>query len=494
MVKSSIRLDPLKGSERTTMNALSTKVLAAIRSHGMIQPGDRVVAGVSGGPDSVCLLRILHGLAEELQIGELCAVHVNHGLRDIDSDADEIFVRDLAEELGIPFESARRDVAGLAEEKGLSMESAGRLVRYEVFEECRQRRGAQRIAVAHNRNDQAETILMRILRGTGVRGLRGMEPIRKDRVLIRPLLEADREEIEACCAEHGWAFRTDRTNLEPVYTRNRIRLDLIPKIEEEYNPKLRDALIRLGRQAAEADGVLDEAADRFLDSALPDGTVRWSKEERMLIADGFDTLPPAVAKRVFLRCWERLSFGRDFTSAVLEKMYDTALDPGPAEADGTLGRYILKAYGKVWFLRRTAEKQPVGRALEIPASELEAQRIVILPADGTDIVLKIMDRQDMKESPAAPCGGVCAMLDWDKLKASGVPVFRNRRAGDRFRPIGMQGSKKLQDYMVDRKIPRHLRDSLLLLAAGDRILLAGRETGAECAVSEETEYILLVKY
>lgn len=481
----------MRDRKGTAMHALSTKVLNTIRSHGMIEPGGRIIAGVSGGPDSVCLLRILHGLAGELQYGELCAAHVNHGLRGAESDGDEQFVRELAEELGIPFESMRCDVAGLAAAEGMGTESAARQARYEALEQCRQRRGAQWIAVAHNRNDQAETILMRILRGTGIHGLRGMEYNTRGGILIRPLLDADRQEIEACCKEQGWAYRTDGTNAQTIYTRNRVRLDLLPKLEAEYNPKMQEALLRLGRQAAETDAALDAAAERYISGAADgSGGARWSESAYSLSMDGFAALPPAVGKRVLQRCLDRQAPGTDLSAVMLEQMYQTALGPEPAEADAGRGRYVRRMYGSLWFLRRPSENRSEEQPAFVPVQALEETGLQILQFGGRDIVLKIIN---VNRGGTGDARGL-AIMDWDKIRETDFPVFRHRRPGDRIRPLGMRGSKKLQDFLVDRKIPRHQRDTLLLLAAGQRILLAGSEPAADCAVTKETERILVINY
>ncbi|MBR2001780.1 MAG: tRNA lysidine(34) synthetase TilS, partial [Firmicutes bacterium] len=254
---------------------LLQRVKNIIDDHGLLEQGDGVIVGCSGGPDSMCLLHLLMELQEEMDL-TLRVVHLEHGFRGEASEEDARYVQQYCCDHGIDCVVHREQVRERARRSGISDEAAGREARYELFFAERNRleqdicaaetshREATtprvKIAVAHNKNDQAETILMRILRGTGLEGLCGMELARKDGI-IRPLLTTDRREIEAYCEEHELLPRQDHTNQETDYTRNRIRLELIPYLEEHFNENVEDALCRLGNIASESIEVLHHSAE-----------------------------------------------------------------------------------------------------------------------------------------------------------------------------------------------------------------------------------------
>ena len=479
------------------LTPLAREVAEKIRVYEMIAPGDRVVVGLSGGPDSLCLISLLAELREILGIRSLHAVHVNHGLRGEESDADQAYAEHIAEMAGASFDTVFCDIRRLAKEQRLGEEEAGRKLRYETFEQYRQRYGAQRIAVAHNRNDQAETVLMRLLRGTGVRGLSGISRIRDDGIVIRPLLDTSREEIEAYCRARGLSPRTDRTNLQPVYTRNRLRLELIPQLERDYNPRLQEALIRLADQAAEADEFIRENALAYLrGNDRPGGTPRWKPEEASLEPDGFENLHKAVADRVILEILEATGAAANVTADLFHRVRQLILTGAePAETDLTGNAYVRKMYGKLWFLRRDKyDTRKLEAPVPLPLARLEKEGMAELELGAVRLRLSLhRSVSGNSANRRAGRGTGRASLDLDRIVAEGLPVFRNRRPGDRFRPIGMKGRKKLQDYFTDRKIPRQERDAVLLLARGHDIFLAGREVGADGAVTAETRRILMIE-
>ncbi len=510
------------------LSSLAAAVAETIRKYEMIRPGDRVVVGLSGGPDSVCLISLLSELQPVLGIRSLHAVHVNHGLRGSESEADQVRAQEIAEKAGATFDPVRCDVRKTAAEQGAGEEETGRRIRYAAFERFRRHYDAQRIAVAHNRNDQAETVLMRILRGTGIRGLSGMDRIRADGILIRPLLDIRREAIEDYCREQDLAPRTDRTNLQPVYTRNRIRLDLIPLLEKEYNPKLQEALFRLADQAGEMDEFVRSAAAAYLDGGSGAGREkRWRAEDRSLEPEGFGELSPAAAGRTVLEILDRIGASHNITADSISRIERVILsEKEPAEADIADGFYVRKAYGRVFFLRRNQfEEETIGKAVPLPLALLEKEAAAAVRLGGREVFLSVEEgpaaeagdekkrgegQQPEKAGGRAPSdrkntsvpaeyGGrkgkrTRAVLDLDRILTGGLPVFRNRRPGDRFRPIGMKGRKKLQDYFTDRKIPRQNRDSVILLAEGNEIFLAGGEVSGQCAVTEKTRRILVIEY
>jgi tRNA(Ile)-lysidine synthase len=293
------------------MTKAEESVKKTIETRGLIPKGSAVILGLSAGPDSLCLLHILLGLKEKLGF-ELRALHVNHMLRGADADADESFARSFCEEQGIPLRVVKKDVMAMAKEQGLSTEDAGRRVRYEAFfryaEELRKDGRPALIALAHNRNDQAETVLFRILRGTGTDGLSGIASKRTDESgysVIRPLLNVSRREIEAYIEAKDLEPRRDLTNDEAVYTRNKIRLELIPFIEERFNPNVTETLSRLADVAREDKEYLHDQARRAYEEACTgEGRLDLRKLEAMM---------PALRSRVYMAALKDKGLTEDVT-------------------------------------------------------------------------------------------------------------------------------------------------------------------------------------
>ncbi|MEW8956858.1 tRNA lysidine(34) synthetase TilS, partial [Clostridium sp.] len=218
------------------------KVRDFVKENNMISKNDKVLVALSGGPDSICLIHILNELKDELGI-EILAAHLNHCLRGEDANKDEEYVREFCKSLNIQCYVKRVDINRYAKERALSSEMAGREARYEFFNDLKEEFNINKIAVAHNLNDQAETVLMRLMRGTGIEGLIGIRPVR-DNIYIRPILSLNRHEIEAYCEDNKLLPRIDKTNLETIYSRNKVRLELIPYIEKNFNEDIINTLNR----------------------------------------------------------------------------------------------------------------------------------------------------------------------------------------------------------------------------------------------------------
>lgn len=238
------------------------KVLSTINKHNLIESGDKIVIGISGGPDSVCLLHILSRLKDKLDI-ELYAAHLNHQIRGIEAQKDALYVSDICDKMGITYFLKSIDVPKYCEDNNLSIEEGARKLRYEMFDEIKQKTKSNKIAVGHNLNDQAETVLMRIMRGTGLQGLRGIEYARENGV-IRPLLDIERKDIEEYCEVHNLNPRIDESNLENIYTRNKIRLELIPYMKDNFNTNLIESIVRMSNNLrSDSDYIESEAKSKF---------------------------------------------------------------------------------------------------------------------------------------------------------------------------------------------------------------------------------------
>ncbi|MDO4553497.1 MAG: tRNA lysidine(34) synthetase TilS, partial [Bacillota bacterium] len=475
------------------MKTVEDKVRRVMEAYGLAEQGGHIVAGVSGGPDSLCLFHVLHHLAPGWGMS-LSAVHVNHGIRGEAADRDQAFTESFCKELGRPCRGLAFNVPALAAEWRLGEEEAGRQLRYRVFEEERRRfleedpRRPVCVAVAQNLEDQAETVLMRILRGTGTDGLAGMEYIR-DGWIVRPLLDVSRQEIEDYCREKGLAPCRDRTNEEVLYTRNRIRLELIPYLQENYNPNIVQALARLAAIAAQ---------DKDCLYALARGVERERTEQGSAASlAALKELHPALRKRALLDAFRELGLIQDVAAVHLEEAEALIMEDREGELDFP-GRYRLRRRGeKVFFL--TPESREAEKAGDVPVSfayPVPGRGTLELPEAGRSLTVCALEAEEWRRGLAA--GGKAdknqVALDLSALeKQLGPPlVCRNRRPGDWIRPRGMEGSKKLQDLFVDKKVPRELRDRLPLLCRGAEVLWVPGCCAGGVGPGPETEKVLLL--
>ena len=290
-------------NENNMKTELKLKVKKLIEREKLIERGEKVVLGLSGGPDSICLLDILCSLKDELGF-ELSALHVNHMIRGAEADADEKFLKEYCEKIGVEFKSVKLNVPEISQNLGKTEEETGRDLRIEELK----KQGADKIALAHNKNDQAETVLMRILRGTGTAGLSAMS-LKRDDGIIRPLLETDRAEIEDYVTEHKLPARIDKTNFETDYTRNKIRLDLLPKLKE-YNPNVIDALYRLSESAKEDNKVLDALAKDYIEQ----------NGDKAYNIKALAQLPDSIFSRVIVLIMEKEGLEEDIGAAHIKAL------------------------------------------------------------------------------------------------------------------------------------------------------------------------------
>ena len=278
---------------------MEEQVLKTINKYNLIQSGDKIVLAVSGGPDSIFMLDILKNLKEKLKF-EIIVAHVNHKIRE-EADSDEEYVKNYCEKNGIECYIKRIDVIKYANNKKIGTEEAGRKVRYDFFEELLTKTKSNKIAVAHNKNDKVETIIMNLLRGTGTLGLKGIEPIR-DNKYIRPIIEIERDSIEKYCEENHLNPRIDKTNFENTYTRNKIRNIVIPYIQKEFNPNIIEGISRLSEIATEEDSFLNAITIEKYNSML----LETGEDEIILNLKLFNKQDNVIKKRIILYTISRL--------------------------------------------------------------------------------------------------------------------------------------------------------------------------------------------
>lgn len=467
------------------------KLLHFCEKEQLIRKGDRIVAGVSGGADSVCLLQFLYEIREEWEL-TLYVLHVHHGIRGEEADRDAAFVKDMADRLGLPYSLVKKDVPALAAAGGLSLEEAGRKARYEAFEEYRAGVGADAVAVAHHMDDQAETVLFHLFRGTGARGLGGI-PARRGNI-IRPLLPVSRQEIEAFLNGRGLSYAVDRTNLVPAYTRNKIRLRLLPDVKQEINGQA----VRHIAEAADKIRQWSRYIEWQGETALARMTVRRDGNICLSVEE-FLQEDPAIRDEVLRRIFAEFIPG---SRNVGQSHYAQAREL----AAGASGRQVhfpgnlmaVREYGVIRFGRITEKESGTdagdahgdGRGERLPlACPVPSAHIVDRNGERFRFSLSLANRSDLPGK--FPEKDYTKWLDYDKIK-DGL-VLRHPMDGDYFILNKNGDRKKLNRYYMDRKIPSMQRAGQLVLAAGKHVVWALPDRiSAACKISELTTMVLVV--
>lgn len=454
------------------------KVINTIYENNMFIKGDKVIVAVSGGPDSMCLLNILYRLKDELGIS-LAVAHVNHGLRGEEADEDEAYVKKFCDSIKVEYYSIKIDIYKISKEKGISCESAGRESRYEFFEDVRKKINAQKIALAHNANDQAETVLMRIIRGTGLDGLIGIKPVR-DGKFVRPLINSTRDEIEEYCRVNDISCRIDKTNFENIYTRNKIRLELLPYIKENFNKDIIGTLIRLSN--------IIEKDNEFIEQVSEEKYKKYceNNSEKVIIYSRAFREPEAIVTRIIRRAYNDLK-GNLYD---LEKIH--IYDIINIQKNSTGKKIMLKGgieasnnYGDIQIYKFKAQD----------STNIKKQYNLELGTnEALEFSLKVSLRKiDKEEKVSLKNNNLIKFFDYDKIKNN--ILLRYRREGDRFNPFGMKGSKKLKDIFIDMKIPKEERDKIPLVCFGDEIAwIVGYKVSDRFKVDKETKNILEIKF
>jgi tRNA(Ile)-lysidine synthase len=414
----------------------------------MLSFGERVVVAVSGGPDSVCLLYLLLQISQELNL-QLFVAHLNHMLRE-EAIQEEEFVRELAERYSLPFHSERIEVAHLVQ-KGETLEEGARRIRYDFLRRASERFSANKIALGHNADDLVETVLLNLIRGTGIRGMRGIPPVRKEGSIafIRPLINIWREEITDYLREKNIPYMIDRSNLSLQFTRNRIRHQVIPLLEE-INPKVKLAIHRLAEIASEINSFIEDEVKKGKERIVE------GKSESSLYINlpALFSFHPALQKEILRSILaEFLSYeiGREEMERILEV--------GRSEGAITLpGRIEVRRVGDLLKFRKGRES-PI--SYEIP---IKVPGSTPIPQAKIRIEVEIIEGKHLVRD--ASCREVT--LDMDGIK--GRLIARNWRRGDRFIPLGMRNEKKLQDIFVDKKIPREERRRIPIICDEEGIV------------------------
>lgn len=458
------------------------KVRKFVEKYKMISPGDRVVAGISGGADSVCLLYLLKDLQKSLDFS-LLAVHVNHQLREGEAERDEAFVRELCAREKIPFYGISVDVGRAAREEGISLEEAGRNVRYESFSQVCRKENGNKIALAHHQDDLAETMIHHLARGTGAAGLCSLKPLSGCR--IRPLLCLTRQEVEAYLKERKIPWQTDSTNLEDHYTRNKIRHHVIEYLNQEINPRTVEHMA----QTAQELGELEEFLEQVLEEKK--GAYCVKREKGYFLRESLGRENSFLGGKLILGILKEISGqSRDFTREHVEKVQELLKKQVGKQVSLPYGLYARRDYEGITIFSEAKEF--------CDKKEQKSQEIVLqipgrTPVGGYLVQCEVIEREKAPDKfSRIEEKAYTKWLDYDRIENS--LVFRCRRPGDRFSAHPSGGGKKLKNYLIDRKIPQKEREYLLLLADGQEILwIVGDRISQKYKVSEDTRRILHIQ-
>jgi tRNA(Ile)-lysidine synthase len=475
------------------MEDLKQRVLDFICREGLIPAvGDApaaaggkrvVVVGVSGGPDSVCLVHVLNQMKKSIGV-RLHIAHLNHMLRGASSDEDARYVEKLGRSLKIPVTAEARDVDAYRKEHKLSLEEAARDVRYDFFARTAKSVGAECVALGHTEDDQVETVLMHLVRGSGLGGLRGMLPItdmypcgRGKLRVIRPLLEVTKKETEDYCSAYNLRPRMDFTNSSLDYTRNRFRHELVPMLREA-NSNVGAAIRRMTHSVADDLSFIEGEVEKVWNDAVCVNPIGITVNTASVLA-----LHPALQSHLLRRIMtEALGDLMDIEAVHIERMMEALRKPAGRRISLPRGLKFYVSYDTCLLAKDTADICPLP-AIE-RARRLKVPGVTLLP--GWRVQADIVDSVEQAQ-------GFNACIDAD---ASGIDLtVRRRRPGDRFQPLGMNNMKKLQDFMVDAKIPSMWRDSVPLVCSQDSIVwVVGWRISDSVKITESTKQVLRISF
>jgi tRNA(Ile)-lysidine synthase len=479
------------------MLQLRRQVAGVIRAYDLFNANDRILIGVSGGPDSVALLSLIHNTNRtNPSCSKIFIAHLNHSIRGRESDEDEQYVIALTEKYDVPLFTEKRDIIEIARERKISLEEAARDERYKFFKSAAEKVGANVIAVGHNADDNAETILHRIIRGTGITGVSGIRPKRKltpgsSINLIRPLLFTWRKDIIAHLEEENLSYRVDSTNIETDKLRNIIRMELIPHLEENYNAKIKKSLVALGETALQNCDYMETKAKMLFEDV-------WMNREApletiVLDVNKLKVSPQILQQMVIKEAIIRLDIPLKKLSNRNYKDILNTLNSKKTEVINIVKEYLnVRRDGNELHLsknRYCAEEIPVfgETVIKVPG----VTKLVDMNYGVKTEILEIKNGflEEFKENKT----NYEEAVDLDKVC---MPLtVRTRKPGDRFQPLGSRGAKKIKAFFIDNKVPVMERDTVPIVTMnGEPIWIVGFRIDDRIRVSDETTNLLIMKF
>jgi tRNA(Ile)-lysidine synthase len=474
-----------------SLKNLLQKVEKTIISRHMFCVGDSVLIGVSGGPDSMALLHLLILLAPKWQLN-LGIAHLNHSLRGSESDSDADFVADMASQLGIPFHMETADILGFRSSQRLSLEDAARRVRYDFFHRISCQFGYNKIAIGHHKEDNAELMLMFLFRGSGMKGFSGISPVREDNI-VRPLINVNKNELLSFLNGNGIPYRLDRTNEDTTLSRNWIRHEMIPYLQNNYNPAIVESLNRYADIIRSENDWMDE----IIQSLYPKSVIQMDEHQIILSVPALMTLHRAARRRIIRSAIERIHGNLlRITFSHIEAI--DALADGkrqPAHLALPDGIRIQLSKNQLIFhqsedtfrgIRNVREdNQPFSYIIRHPVGPT----CIDIPEIGRSIIFSqiSIDTCDMNQ-PSSDM----ALMDLDTL--SFPLILRNAHPSDRFKPLGMNGTQKIKKFFIDHKIDSKSRQQSPLLLSRDKIVwIAGHRISNDVKISASTKMVLKIE-
>ena len=429
--------------------------------HKLFQKGDGVIVGLSGGADSVFLLYALTILRETWNL-RLHAVHINHGIRGREALRDQEYSVALAKRLGVPCEVYQADIPGMVKREHLSEEEAGRRYRYHCFEQCRKEKACTSIAVAHHQEDQAETVLFQMLRGSSLRGLGGMRPKRGN--IVRPLLEVSRQEIERELARVQIPYCQDSTNQQDIYARNILRHHVIPYLQEKIQPA---ATAHIAECAAHLQGVMDYMEEQAEKAYCQ--IVRKTEEGLAFSGNAFTALHPALQRELAVKIIEELAGKRkDITKAHIQAVCRLAQGGTGKKLSLPYAVQAEKSYDMVLFFRKDGQQDFGFQGLEkaIPVVCGQPYRLMGVQGRPVTVIFEKKERKNLLENELKNYCTKC--FDYDRMVT--MPILRRPAQGDYLWLDSSGKRKKLSRLFIDEKIPANQRRETIVLAEGSHIL------------------------
>ncbi|MEW6097149.1 MAG: tRNA lysidine(34) synthetase TilS [bacterium] len=459
---------------------LIEKVEKTITQYHMLKEGDKVVIGISGGPDSVALLHILLRLQQRFKLTLLLA-HLNHLLRE-EAKQEALFVEKMAESLKLPIVIEEMDISQDTS-KGLSIQQKARKIRYEFLIQIAKRLNASKIALAHHEDDNIETILMWLIRGCGAEGFKGIPPVRKINeglYIIRPLIKNTRQEIEEYLKLNKLSFKIDSSNLKTDYLRNKIRLELLPKLKQ-YNPNIKKVLNRLS--------TLWHIDDEYLNLLSIDATNKVVLEKGRIDLKKFSDIHQAIQSRILRKIIEDVKGTlQGITFGHIEAILNL-IKNGPAQGSLDLPSNIKveREYDTlaIYKGKRKEERKGEEKYIKVPG---------VTEVEGLKIETQVIKKESLANFYSLLSTPSEAYLDYDKLK---LPLLlRHRKKGDKFHPYGMAGSKKIKDFLIDLKVPKRKRDKIYLLEDNKGIIwiMGFNRIDERVKITHTTENVLVIRY
>ena len=429
------------------------RFLKFITDNELIDKNDGIVVGVSGGPDSMCLLSLLNEIKDYMNI-DIIAAHINHMIRGHEADADEEYTRQMCEKMNIKFVSKKIDINKYAKINKMSSESAGREARYEFFNDVLRKFNMSKIATAHNANDQAETVIMRMMRGTGLEGLGGILA-KRDNIYIRPILFLGRNEVELYCEKNMINPRIDKTNLERIYSRNKIRLDILPYMKKNFNEDVVDAINRMA--------LLLQEDNKYIEKRVSEHYFDVVKElnNKVIISKEAFKLERPIISRILRRAVSYVS-GNKYNlemKHIFEIINLQNMDTGK-QIDMPGDMYASNVYKDICIQKKVNDIKNNDDFIKIDKDKIQGQKIKF----GEYLIhFEVIYNKNIDYEK----NNLIKYFDYNIIEGS--IIIRTRKNGDKICPLGMHGSKKVKDILIDMKVPKEMRDCIPIIQFGNDI-------------------------